>query len=82
VERGPHLRIGCCGFVAAQTQYFRLHGITGHRYRYTEGDLKHLREWVERKPTYVLFNNDSMKEDALRFLEMTKGGRNGEEKGR
>jgi uncharacterized protein YecE (DUF72 family) len=53
-----------------EIQYFRLHGITGYRYRYTDRDLEKLREWAERKPTYVLFNNDGMKEDALRFLEM------------
>jgi len=34
-----------------------------------------MRGWVEEKPTYVIFNNDVMKEDALRFLEMTKGGK-------
>jgi len=62
-----------------EIQYFRLHGITGYRYRYTDGDLEQLRGWVERKPTYVLFNNDGMKEDALRFLEMTKGGKSGAE---
>jgi uncharacterized protein YecE (DUF72 family) len=57
-----------------EIQYFRLHGITGYRHRYTDGDLQQLRGWVERTPTYVLFNNDGMKEDALRFLEMTRGG--------
>jgi uncharacterized protein YecE (DUF72 family) len=60
-----------------EIQYFRLHGVTGYRYRYTDGDLKQLRGWVERKPTYVLFNNDRMKEDALQFLGMTKGGTRG-----
>jgi uncharacterized protein YecE (DUF72 family) len=60
-----------------EIQYFRLHGITGYQYRYTDEDLKKLRGWVEEKPTYVLFNNDVMKEDALRFLEMTKGGKRG-----
>jgi uncharacterized protein YecE (DUF72 family) len=140
MEMGLHLRIGCCGFVAAQAQYFRLfkvieiqqtfyqlpwletaakwrsaapedfeftlkawqvithepssptyrsesqhgeiqyfrlHGIAGYQYRYTDGDLEHLRGWVEGKPTYVLFNNNGMKEDALRFLEMTRGGTRG-----
>ena len=82
MHMGLHVRIGCCGFVAAQAEYFRLHGITGYRYRYTDGDLEQLRRWVERKPTYVLFNNNGMKQDALRFLEMTKGGRSGAEKRR
>ena len=62
-----------------EIQYFRLHGITGYRYRYTEGDLEQLRGWVERKPTHVLFNNHGMKEDALRLLEMMKGGKRGAE---
>jgi uncharacterized protein YecE (DUF72 family) len=65
-----------------EIQYFRLHGITGYRYRYTDGDLEQLREWVQRKPTYVLFNNNGMKEDALRFLELAKGDGSGAEKGR
>jgi uncharacterized protein YecE (DUF72 family) len=77
MHMGLHVRIGCCGFVAAQAQYFRLHGITGYRYRYTDGDLEQLRRSVERRPSYVLFNNDGMKQDALRFLEMTKGGKRG-----
>ena len=49
-------------------QYFRLHGITGFSYRYTDADLQRLVEWAERKPTYVLFNNNSMTEDASRLL--------------
>ena len=79
MQMGLHVRIDCCGFLVAQSQYFRLHGITGYRYRYTEGDLEQLRGWVERKPTHVLFNNHGMKEDALRLLEMMKGGKRGAE---
>jgi uncharacterized protein YecE (DUF72 family) len=52
-------------------QYFRLHGITGYAYRYTDADLKRLKTWVEEKPSYLLFNNNWMKEDALRFMELT-----------
>ena len=51
-------------------QYFRLHGITGYAYRYTDDDLRKLKEWVDNKPTYVLFNNNWMKDDALRFLAL------------
>ena len=51
-------------------QYFRLHGITGYSYRYTDPDLLQLKEWVTKKPTYVPFNNNWMKDDALRFMEL------------
>ena len=57
-----------------EIRYFRLHGVTGYQYRYDDGELERLKRWVGQKATYVLFNNDSMKEDALRFLEMTRGG--------
>jgi uncharacterized protein YecE (DUF72 family) len=57
-----------------EIQYFRLHGVTGYQYRYNDGELERLKRWVEDKSTYVLFNNNWMKEDALRFLEMTGGG--------
>ncbi len=52
-------------------QYFRLHGIGGYGYRYTEDDLKKVKEWVLAKPqSYVLFNNKKMKEDAMRFINL------------
>jgi uncharacterized protein YecE (DUF72 family) len=51
-------------------KYFRLHGITGYAYRYTDADLQMLKEWVHQKPTYVLFNNNWMKDDALRFIQL------------
>ena len=53
-------------------QYFRLHGITGNAYRYSDDDLQRLKESVKRRPTYVLFNNNWMKDDALRFMEFTQ----------
>jgi uncharacterized protein YecE (DUF72 family) len=50
--------------------YFRLHGRGGYRYRYTLPDFEALLEKVEsRAPCYVLFNNISMWEDALRFVK-------------
>lgn len=52
-------------------QYFRLHGITGYRYHYADEDLEQLKKWVGKRPTYLLFNNNWMKEDALRFMELT-----------
>ena len=54
--------------------YFRLHGITGYAYRYTDGDLLRLRKWVGKKPTYLLFNNNWMKDDALRFMKFVEAG--------
>jgi len=51
--------------------YFRLHGVTGYRYLYTDQDLEVV---VERctadPPTYVLFNNLFMGEDALRLQKV------------
>lgn len=52
-------------------QYFRLHGITGYKYHYTDEDLEQLKKWVAKRPSYLLFNNNWMKEDALRFMELT-----------
>ena len=54
--------------------YFRLHGITGYRYRYTDEDLGQLLEWCRRfKEAYCLFNNTSMWEDALRMKGLVEG---------
>ena len=52
--------------------YWRLHGRGGYRYRYTEDDLTELvtrlREFSQLPgPNYVMFNNLSSREDALRF---------------
>lgn len=51
-------------------QYFRLHGISGYGYRFTDADLQQLAGWACRKPSYVLFNNKCMREDAPRFLRL------------
>lgn len=54
--------------------YFRLHGRTGYRYRYTQEDLRQLAEWCSRyDEVYVLFNNVSMWDDALAFRELIAG---------
>ncbi len=54
--------------VTSGTAYFRLHGIGGYRYRYSDADLAQLLEWCYLYETvYVLFNNVSMWDDALRF---------------
>lgn len=52
-------------------RYFRLHGITGYRYRYTDTDLRKLRDWCE-DDSYCLFNNMAMAEDATRFLRLVE----------
>ena len=53
--------------------YWRLHGRGGYRYRYTEEDLAEIREKLRTHAAaseqYVMFNNISSKEDALRFLK-------------
>jgi uncharacterized protein YecE (DUF72 family) len=51
--------------------YFRLHGLGGYGYRYTDGDLQRLRERISpHEDSYLFFNNVSMYEDALRFKRM------------
>jgi uncharacterized protein YecE (DUF72 family) len=51
-------------------QYFRLHGIGGYRYKFTEADLHRLADWCQAAPTYVMFNNTNMLEDARRFMTL------------
>jgi uncharacterized protein YecE (DUF72 family) len=54
--------------VRGEPAYFRLHGKTGYRYRYTEEDLNRILEWCgEYEEAYCLFNNISMFDDALRL---------------
>ncbi|GAB4260611.1 MAG: DUF72 domain-containing protein [Deferrisomatales bacterium] len=48
--------------------YYRLHGLTGYRYRYTEEDLDRLARQCRGREGYVFFNNIAMFEDAQRFL--------------
>lgn len=55
--------------------YFRLHGRTGHSYRYTDEDLKLLWEWCRKfDSVYCMFNNVGMWDDALRFRSLRAGG--------
>jgi uncharacterized protein YecE (DUF72 family) len=51
--------------------YFRLHGIGGYSYKYSDEELQKLAEMVkgEERTVYVMFNNTNMFEDALRFLK-------------
>jgi uncharacterized protein YecE (DUF72 family) len=53
--------------------YWRLHGRSGYRYRYTEEDLTILNAKLAAQaqapgPNYLLFNNIYSKEDANRFI--------------
>lgn len=54
--------------VTSGTAYFRLHGITGYRYRYGDEDLRRLLySCAGFDNAYCLFNNMTMFEDAARF---------------
>lgn len=53
------------------TAYFRLHGRTGYRYRYTEADCEALLAIVRHyREAWVFFNNVSMWDDARRFRQL------------
>ncbi len=52
-------------------KYYRLHGIGGYRYKYTDEELERLKKWVlGDKPAYVMFNNTAMLENSQRFKEL------------
>ena len=53
-------------------RYFRLHGRPAYHYhyRYSDADMLQLKEGLSKGwPNWVLFNNDSMADDARRFIE-------------
>jgi uncharacterized protein YecE (DUF72 family) len=52
--------------VYGRPRYYRLHGRGGYRYVFTDEDLRQVRSLCTGT-TYVLFNNISMWQDALRF---------------
>jgi uncharacterized protein YecE (DUF72 family) len=55
--------------------YFRLHGLGGYRYRYTDPDLGSLRARIPAdRECYVMFNNTNMEEDARRFQRLLGPG--------
>jgi len=57
--------------VYGEIAYFRLYGIGGYRYHYTDEDLGRLVHWCrEYEEGYCLFNNMTMFEDALRMKEV------------
>lgn len=64
--------------VTSGTAYFRLHGVTGYRYRHTGADLRRLLDATAPfEVAYCLFNNITMFEDAARFRALAgeSGGR-------
>jgi uncharacterized protein YecE (DUF72 family) len=55
--------------------YWRLHGKTGYRYRYTDEDLVELQAKLRVRaqlpsPNYIMFNNMNSRQDAMRFLQL------------
>jgi uncharacterized protein YecE (DUF72 family) len=58
--------------LSGRIDYFRLHGITGYADTYTDNELEILRMKTAQKPSYAMFNNSTMKDDALRFLNVLK----------
>ncbi|MCL0091526.1 DUF72 domain-containing protein [Dehalococcoidales bacterium] len=52
------------------TNYFRLHGGPGYRHSYSNQELEYLRQMTANKESYVLFNNITMYDDALRFTNL------------
>lgn len=59
--------------VHGEITYYRLHGIGGYGYRYTDADLTELLSMCPKdRDSHVMFNNLSMLEDALRFKFMRR----------
>ena len=53
--------------------YYRLHGMTGWRYKYEEGELEEMVSLLPKnKRSYVFFNNIFMTEDALAFQQIIR----------
>lgn len=58
--------------VYGKIKYFRLHGGPGYRHQYQPEELKELQSQISGK-SYILFNNITMYEDALKLLQLLKG---------
>jgi uncharacterized protein YecE (DUF72 family) len=56
-----------------EPQYFRLHGGPHYRHRYSEDELKRIKDKVKDRETYVLFNNLNMYHDALALERLMIG---------
>lgn len=62
--------------VTGGTAYFRLHGITGYRYRHSDDDCRRLLGLCAGfDEAYCLFNNMTMFGDAARFKALALKGR-------
>jgi uncharacterized protein YecE (DUF72 family) len=59
--------------VYGKLKYFRLHGGPGYRHQYNDDELATLRK-LSNGEAYVLFNNITMYEDALRFKQLIASG--------
>lgn len=68
-----------CEPVWGTPRYYRLHGIGGYRHRYSDEELGRLRAACRGGLTYCMFNNVSMRDDALRFLALLGGARAAEQ---
>ncbi len=54
--------------------YYRLHGVSGWRYKYEDGELEELISLLPGdKLSYVFFNNNEMTDDAMRFVKVVSG---------
>lgn len=58
--------------VFGSINYFRLHGKPFYnlRYKYSDDDLRHLLNLCDKEENYVLFNNLSMVDDAIRLQNL------------
>jgi uncharacterized protein YecE (DUF72 family) len=52
--------------IIRDVRYFRLHGMSGYRYNYSDADLDRLVGWCHEE-SYAMFNNVNMAQDARRF---------------
>ena len=56
--------------VTPALKYYRLHGIGGYDYQYSDAELRQLLGWCQGRRIYCMFNNTYMLEDALRFRQL------------
>jgi len=59
---------------SGKIKYFRLHGGPRYHHQYSQEELDKLRHEISGEG-YILFNNITMYEDALRLLQLMKGRR-------
>jgi len=67
-------------FLKSETGYYRLHGLNkklDYKYQYRDDELLKLFEEIKKigcQESFVMFNNLSMREDAIRFKGLVKDG--------